>query len=183
MGLKASLQDKTKLALQEAKETLIGYSLISKTMPGSLPCPDAIKNDEVKGTCYSSKYTGQFPWKILGYGDVRDGNTKYLWYALSPAFRDNIPTARRNATNSLNSNTSGAITIKNVCGVTIASGVIAAIFSPGSTLLGKSRAGLSTTLCSGSTAATPSNYLDSLSGKNNATGNISGYNLIFVSAQ
>ncbi len=183
MGLKASRQDKTMLALQEAKATLIGYSLISKTMPGSLPCPDTTTNDGVKGTCSASKYIGRFPWKTLGYGDVRDGNAECLWYALSPAFRDTIPTASRNATNSLNSNTSGTITIKNANGVTIASGVIAVIISPGSTLLGQSRAGLSTQLCSGSTTATPSNYLDSLSGINNATGNISGNNLTFVSAQ
>lgn len=182
-GLKASRQDKTMLALQEAKAVLIGYSIKSSNMPGALPCPDNTTNDGVKGACSASNYIGRFPWKTLGYGDVRDGNAECLWYALSPQFRDTIPVANRNVANAINSNTSGTITIKDANGAIIVSGVIAVIVSPGSTLTGQNRAGLGTQLCSGTTAATATNYLDILSGVNNATGNFDGTNLTFVSAQ
>jgi hypothetical protein len=178
-GLKALRQDKTVLALQDAKAVLIGSSLISNTMPGALPCPDATNNG-AKGTCAASSYIGRFPWKTLGFGDVRDGSAECLWYAISPVFRDTIATSSRNVANALNSNTSGTITIKDASGATIASGVIAVIISPGSALAGQNRAGL-VTQCSGNNTA--SNYLDSLSGINNATGNISGNNLTFISAQ
>ena len=180
--IKALNQNKTMLALQEAKATLIGYSLISKTMPGSLPCPDTTTNDGVKGVCSSSQYIGRFPWKTLGYGDVRDGNAECLWYALSPAFRDTIPTASRNSVNAINSSTAGTITIQGANGNVIASGVVAVIFSPGSTLSGQNRSG-GTQLCSGTGIAAAADYLDSLNGVNNASGNRIGNDLTFISAQ
>jgi len=180
LGLKAMRQDKTMLALQEAKAVLIGSSLMSSTMPGALPCPDAT-NSGVKGACSASNYIGRFPWKTLGFGDTRDGSTECLWYAISPVFRDTVATSSRNAANAINSNTPGTITIKDASGAIVASGVIAVIISPGSAFSGQSRMGSGAQVCSGNNVA--SNYLDSLSGINNATGNISGNNLTFISTQ
>ena len=86
---------------------------------------------------------------------------------MSPAFRDTIPTSSRNSGNAINSSTAGTITIQGANGNVIASGVVAVIFSPGSTLSGQNRSG-GTQLCSGTGIAAAADYLDSLNGlKNN----------------
>jgi len=134
--LEALKKDKTAKALFEAKNALLGWSVLrgitgQPGMPGQLPCPEdtALIGTANEGTaltnCNSAlPVVGRLPWRTLRIGDLRDGNGDKLWYALSSGFR-NAP---------INSATNGQI---NVNGTPNAA--VAIIFSPGVVLAGQNR--------------------------------------------
>lgn len=134
--LEAIKNDKTAKALFEAKNALLGWTVIRGAtgvagMPGQLPCPEDTtligtpNEGNALSTCNSAlPVIGRLPWKTLGLGNLRDGNGDKLWYVLSSGFR-NSP---------INSMTTGQM---NVNGVPNAA--VAIIFSPGLSLAGQTR--------------------------------------------
>lgn len=135
--LEAFRKDKTAKALFQAKNALLGWSVLRGTtgvagMPGQLPCPEdtsqignPINEGNAMPSCNSAlPIVGRLPWKTLGLGDLRDGNGDKLWYALSTGFRS-AP---------INSTTIGQI---NVNGTPNAA--VAIIFSAGVILAGQNR--------------------------------------------
>lgn len=133
----------TNEALAQAKAALIGYAasvdLSGSKRPGDLPCPDNHPlGDPMEGTpslsCNISILSlGRLPWKKLGLPDLRDGSGERLWYAVSVNFK-NDPRA-----GTLNSDTSGTITVRDPSGSIINDGTnltaaIAVVIAPGSVL-------------------------------------------------
>jgi len=165
-ALKNARQKTTSDALAQAKDALIGRAVSDSNMPGSLPCPDLVTNnpgptgvinvpddgiaDSLTGNDCPS-YIGRLPWKTLGLPDLRDGSGEELWYALSPAFRDD------NSAQPLNSNTKGTLLVYNADGVSLQTqagySAVAVIFSPGSPIGTQTRS----TVAQQNSAA---NYLD-----------------------
>ncbi len=180
--LRYQKEQKTYQALSEAKAALIGWSAKHTSLPGSLPCTD-ITND---GTARSSgqscvSYIGRLPWRTLGLGDIRDGDGECLWYALTPIYRNVLPTSARNAasSNQINVTVPGSLTVKSADGSTAPiNPVIAVIFSVGSPLGGQDRSDVSGGTCGGNYTA--ANYLETLNAVNNATGNVIGLNYTFT---
>lgn len=117
-------QQKTMLALEEAKRALIGWSALQNN-PGQLPCPEdftligSLNEGSAKSSCNSLPAIGRLPWKTLGIGDIRDGNGDKLWYVISAGFRSTP----------INLNTQGQLVVD---GISQAS--VAIIFSPGRAL-------------------------------------------------
>jgi type II secretory pathway pseudopilin PulG len=159
-ALKNARQETTSNALAQAKDALIGRAVSDSNMPGSLPCPDT--NDDGSAELLSGNncpsYIGRLPWKTLGLPDMRDGSGERLWYALSPAFRDD------NSAQPLNSNTKGTLLVYNTDGVSLQTqagyNAVAVIFSPGSPIGSQTR----NTVAQQNSAA---NYLDIVNGQNN----------------
>jgi hypothetical protein len=149
-------------ALAKARNALIGRAVSDNTIPGSLPCPDT--NDDGIAELLSGNdcpsYIGRLPWKTLGLPELRDGNGEHLWYALSPAFRDD------NSAQPLNSNTKGTILVYKADGATLQTqpgySAVAVIFAPGSPVGSQSRG-------SAAEQNDPANYLDSANSRNNAS--------------
>src|SRR5665647_87672 len=138
-ALKNARQKTTSDALAQAKDALLGRAVSDSNMPGSLPCPDT-NNDgsaELLSGNDCPSYIGRLPWKTLGLPDLRDGSGEHLWYALSPAFRDD------NSAQPLNSNTKGTLLVYNDDGVSLKTqagySAVAVIFSPGSPLSTQTR--------------------------------------------
>lgn len=140
---------KTADTLAQAKEVLISRAITDANLLGSLPCPDQVTN--IPGTNVPNdgiadllvgndcpSYIGRLPWRTLGLGDLRDGSGERLWYALSRNFRDDN-------SNRINSDTPGTL---NITGTQTAADLAAIVFSPGSTLSGRSRSATQTALCS-----------------------------------
>ena len=129
--IKIERDKKTAAAMAEAKNALLGWS-VSQAMPGQLPCPEdtTLIGSASEGTaltnCNSAlPVVGRLPWRTLGLGNLRDGNTDKLWYALSTGFSDvAVP---------INSTTNGQINVNGTINV------IAIIFSPGVILAGQNR--------------------------------------------
>jgi len=167
-ALKNARQKTTSDALAQAKDALLGRAVSDNNMPGSLPCPDLVTNnpgptgvinvpddgiaDSLTGNDCPS-YIGRLPWKTLGLPDLRDGSGEELWYALSPAFRDD------NSAQPLNSNTKGTLLVYNADGTTLQTqagySAVAVIFSPGSPIGLQTRS----TVAQQNSAA---NYLDKI---------------------
>ncbi|HZW25262.1 MAG TPA: hypothetical protein VFF26_07255 [Gallionella sp.] len=162
-ALKNERQQKTSLALTQARDALIGRAASDDNMPGSLPCPDTNNDgtaDLLSGN-HCPSYIGRLPWRTLKLPDLRDGEGERLWYALSPAFRDD------DSARPLNSNTKGSLAIYRADGSSTQTeagySAVAVIFSPGSSLGSQSR----TTDADKNNAA---NYLDIANSRNNASG-------------
>jgi len=161
-ALKNARQKTTSDALVQAKDALIGRAISDSNMPGSLPCPDT--NDDGSAELLSGNdcpsYIGRLPWKTLGLPDLRDGSGERLWYALSPAFRDD------NSAQPLNSNTKGTLLVYNADGVSLQTqtgyNAVAVIFSPGSPIGLQTRS----SVAQQNSAA---NYLDIANSRNNAS--------------
>jgi len=101
--------------MAQAKDALIGRAVNDSSIPGSLPCPDT-NNDgsaELLSGNNCPSYIGRLPWITLGLPDLRDASGERLWYALSPAFRDD------NSASPLNSNTKGTLVVYNADGVSL----------------------------------------------------------------
>jgi hypothetical protein len=151
-------------ALTQARDALIGRAVNDNTIPGSLPCPDT--NDDGSAELLSGNdcpsYIGRLPWKTLGLPDLRDGSGEELWYALSPAFRDD------NSAQPLNSNTKGTLLVYGADGVSQQTqagyNAVAVIFSPGSAIGSQIRSTIAQ-------QNAPANYLDSAHSYNNYTAN------------
>jgi type II secretory pathway pseudopilin PulG len=146
---------KTAAALAQAKDALIGQSIIYDDYPGSLPCPDT-DNDGVSdagGASECPNYIGRLPWKTLGLPDLRDGSGERLWYTLSRNVR------RYDSVRPLNSNTKGTLLVYSADGLSLQTeagyDAVAVIFAPGSFIGAQTR---STAVEQNSAA----NYLDSI---------------------
>jgi hypothetical protein len=121
-------------SLMQAQAALISRAAQDANRPGSLPCPDT-DNDgvaEIFAGAHCPNYIGRLPWKTLGLPDLRDSAGERLWYALSPAMRDEYSGAP-----ALNSNTAGEIVVS---GSAPAADVAALVISPGLALGGQDRA-------------------------------------------
>ncbi|HEX2825712.1 MAG TPA: hypothetical protein VHP37_05155 [Burkholderiales bacterium] len=161
--------NRARLALEQARQALIGRAIADASRPGSLPCPDTGDDgsaDLFNGSACPS-YIGRLPWRTLGVGDLRDQHGERLWYALSPAFRDH-PGAPP-----LNTDTRGSLTVfSNSAATVIASDAIAVVFAPGFAMKGQVRDD-TVELCAATGKAVSrkrcaSNYLDAAAGVNNA---------------
>lgn len=166
-------------ALAQAKEALIGYAVkvqisssnaANQPRPGDLPCPDT-DNDGKSGdatytTCnLQSQRIGRLPWKTLGLPDLRDGSGERLWYAVSTNFKNSTRIG------TLNSDTTGTITIRNAGGSVVndgatTSGVVAVIIAPGNVLQRTDKSSPQDRSSTGINA--PENYLEVANGEDNA---------------
>ncbi len=160
-ALKIEQQRKTSEALAQAKDALIGRAVTDNNMPGSLPCPDT--DDDGIAQLLSGndclEYIGRLPWKTLGLPDLRDGTNERLWYALSPAFRDD------DSARPLNSNTKGSLSVYSADGTSLLTeagyDAVAVIFAPGRPVASQSRS-------TASEKNSAANYLDSANGRDNS---------------
>lgn len=179
--IKNERDKKTATSLAEAKAALIGWSAKNTTMPGTLPCTDSNNGGSAVNSGQNcTVYIGHLPWKTLEISDLRDGDGECLWYAVSPLYR-NVITVLNRPTNQINNTVPGTIVVKSANGVNLpapVNPVIAVIIAPGAPLVGQSHNNVGVTQCGGNT--TSSNYLDSASGVNNATGNVSGISYTFI---
>lgn len=160
---------RTRAALQEATQALIGRAVADANRPGSLPCPD--NDDDGSADLFAGSacrsYLGRLPWRTLGVGDLRDAAGERLWYALSPPFRDH-PFAP-----ALNSDTRGTLAVYSTGKERVVSDqAIAIVFAPGGALGGQRRdAGVAfcdATAKNVQRSRCPSNYLDAHAEANNA---------------
>lgn len=117
---------KTRTALQQAKEALIGYAAAHKTIPGNLSCPEQLSvsspTEGQAGTnCTgASNVLGRFPWKSLKLDRLTDGSGEPLWYAVSSGF---------GTSSSITNNTNGNIAVDGS-----ANSAVAVIIAPGAAL-------------------------------------------------
>lgn len=160
-------QEKTSLALAQAKEALIGYAISSENSgaatarPGNFPCPDTVGDGNEQPSCSAAGETsiGRLPWKSLGLPELFDGDGEPLWYAISDNFRK-IETAP------VNSDTLGTLLVYDSDAATLltppGSEAVAIVFSPGN-IVGSQQRNDATQ------RNTSSNYLDSASSVSNAT--------------
>lgn len=161
-ALKNARQQTTSDALVQAREALIGRAVTDNNMPGSMPCPDT--NDDGTAELLSGNncpnYIGRLPWRTLKLPDLRDGDGEHLWYALSPAFRDD------DSAQPLNNNTKGILAIYHADGSSSLTeagySAVAVIFSPGSALGSQTRN-------TSTEQNSASNYLDIANSRNNAS--------------
>jgi len=93
----ADREARTGLALQAAKQALLGYVAqkaadTAEASPGRLPCPESlsqpgIPTDEGIAAPFPGYPTcspiGRLPWKTLGIHQIRDGYGEPLWYAVA----------------------------------------------------------------------------------------------------
>ncbi|MHB1117422.1 hypothetical protein [Sideroxydans sp.] len=157
-GLKIKRDEKTTLALAQAKEALIGQSILYSDYPGSLPCPDTDNDGEsdAGGSGNCPQYIGRLPWKTLGLSDLRDATGERLWYTLSSNVR------RYDSVMPLNSNTEGTLDIDG--GNT---NLMAIVFAPGAPVSSQTRGDISTACTSPASSdpkCIPSNYLEGSNG-------------------
>ena len=160
---------RTRLALHEATQALIGRAVADANRPGSLPCPD--NDDDGSADLFSGSacrsYLGRLPWRTLGVGDLRDATGERLWYALSPPFRDH-PFAP-----ALNSDARGTLAVfSSSKSRVLTDRAIAIVFAPGGAL-GRQRRDASVAFCDATARNAmrthcPSNYLDGHAEANNA---------------
>lgn len=134
----------TLMALQQAKEALIGRAIAGTTNPGRFPCPEQLSTS-AEGVAANSCNTqatriGRLPWKTLGLEKLLDGYGEPLWYAISSNF----------TTTPINSSTTPQLQLDGA-----PNAVVALIFAPGPALDGQTRTVASTTL-----PPQPNNYLD-----------------------
>lgn len=171
-GEKISRGTHTSVALAKAKEALLAYA-IARDFPGrpaEFPCPTTVgPTNATYGTSAGACATvriGRLPWRTLGIPELLDGENEPLWYAVSNKFRVGV--------SKINSDTVGDLTVYAPGGSTVLGNqVVAVIFSAGAPLSGQNRTSLpsfcattSTTIAGNTCAA---NYLDTGSGRNNAT--------------
>jgi hypothetical protein len=176
---------KTAIALSKAKIALIGWSITrgnsGTDRPGELPCPDtdapgtALYGVE-EGSCVVGK-VGRLPWKTLGIEELTDGYGEPLWYSIDGAFRKRFGSVA--STNQpINSDTRATTKIYAADGLTLITGAgleaAAVILAPKQLLNGQNRSPTNIAICpaTGTSLAEnrcATNYLDSQSGRSNAT--------------
>ena len=124
--------------LNEAKQALLQYAynhpVRSGFGPGRMPCPDTDNDGIPESSFYcidGNAIVGRFPWfdSDLDFYDARDASGERLWYAVSRNFAYTGPLV------SINSDTTGTITIHDQTGALVydglGSGVAAVIIAPG----------------------------------------------------
>ena len=170
LGRAVKSDSTTRVALEYARQGLIGRAIGDANRPGSLPCPDG--DDDGSADLFTGSscpsYIGRLPWRTLGLGDLRDENGERLWYALSPGFRDH-PSAPP-----LNSDTRGTLSVYSGSEATpITKEAVAVILAAGSALSLQARdespVQCSTTGKHVPRNRCPANYLDSAGAMNNAS--------------
>lgn len=157
----------TREALMLARDALIGSAITYRDthadqVDGYLPCPDDDDDGNAEGSCGASgaPVLGRLPWKTLGIPPLRDRSGACLWYAVS----GNAKNASK--TKSLNWDTVGQFTIRDVFGKTIHgesahTRPLAVIFAPGPPLAGQEHRKPSNVIeCTGSDL--PQNYLENI---------------------
>lgn len=174
----AAREERTAAALAQAREALIAHAVTfgeshrsnadpvgSKTAdditlpPGTLPCPEnasSLNEGAASSPCGARDVPaiGRLPWRSLGMAPLRDAAGECLWYAVSGSFKANPPP------HLLNWDSRGDFDIRDGRGRTLASQVVAVIFSPGLPLPGQNRSASSgTAQCGGN--YNPAAYLDS----------------------
>lgn len=196
-ALKNARQEKTSVALAQAKEALISYATTYPEfhpkgtperiafVPGHLPCPDssnAIGNEgDEDPNCGTKGVTvvGYLPWKTLGLPPLHDSWGNCLWYAVSGSFKAN-PKA-----DLLNWDSLGQFQIVGNDGSTVIAGAteesrpVAIVFSPGPPLPGQSRTG---GIGECGSDYDPAHFLDTTSTINNATPNSTADGISVVAA-
>ena len=123
---------KSNQALEEAKAAIIGnVSAQSGANVGQFPCSEDTSaigfptEGQVAPSCSNTSVSiGRFAWRTMGTGDLEDGNSDKLWYALSAGFR----------TTPINSDSIGRLAING-----LQNQAIAILFSPGIILSSQSR--------------------------------------------
>jgi hypothetical protein len=169
---KISRGENTTLALAKAKEALLAYAITRDDpgRPGEFPCPTTVApTSATYGTSAAGCATvriGRLPWKTLGIPEIFDSDGEPLWYAVSTNFRPAVA--------KINSDTLGSLTIYDVGGTSILkSQIVAIVFSAGAPVSNQAR---TTAVSFCATTATSiagnicaANYLESSSGRNNAT--------------
>src|SRR5258706_867849 len=172
-SVRASQMRTNATVLAAARDALIGFAAKHATLPGALPCPDT-NNDGSGDTSGSScvAYLGRLPWKQLGLPDLRDSASECLWYAVSPLFRTALGAASRSpASNPLNYNSAGQITVFDASGAALpapANPVIAVIIAPRQGLASPNRSPAAASPSGGKSAA--GNDLQTSKAINNANG-------------
>ena len=173
-------------ALAAAKAALIGYAVhrggtIGLARPGELPCPDLNGDGFAENGCTTaSTLLGRIPWKTLRIPQPVHDAGETLWYAVSTPFRQ-LPSTQLavGATQRINSDTRGNITVIAADGTTVLTNEAAAVvFAPGPAIGAQSRGGslLGNVMCtlSGVTLSQArnlcaSNYLDAVGSTSNGT--------------
>lgn len=177
-GQKSSRDANTAAALAKAKNALLAYALSSDSLnpvtgrPGQFPCPSTVSptsptHGQATATCVSTPRLGRLPWKTLGIQELFDGDGEPLWYAVSNKFRTAAATK-------INSDALGDLTIYSAGGSNVLSSqVVAIVFAAGAPVAGQNRTGATSFCTTTSTSIAgdmcASNYLDTGSGRNNAT--------------
>lgn len=170
--LKLDRNQKTALALAEAKDILIGDAVTESAIAytGDLSNPDLgvgpFPEGSETGTAGSTDHTviGKFPWYSLGVSTIKDGWGECLWYIVSGRFKHNPPTSE------LNWDTQGQIDVIDGNGNQIASNLVALIVSPGSPLTGQSRSVAVNKYCGGDYDV--KHYLDTPNNLNAVSGEV-----------
>lgn len=188
-GVEIKRFEHNKRVLAEAKQALLMFAYnypeldVTGTVngPGRLPCAD-IDNDGDSNTGFGDCITlGRLPWSEpnLNLYDIRDADGQRLWYAVSDAFATNV-----SGGNTINSDTSGTITVRDQSGNVIYDGsnpsglakygVAAVIIAPGDITATQDRSiangddPFDTTADTDPGILSASNFLDLHSTENNA---------------
>ena len=147
--------------LAKAKDALVGYAYRNE---GALPCPDSV-GDGLGDSCSTTE--GWLPWQTLGVKPLRDGDGVCLRYAVSAAYEGVAPASL----------VDGDFEIQDVDNNTRGAGIVAVVLAPLEALSGQLRGmGSGSRSVCGSTDSSAqtndaSNYLDAISGVNNAASN------------
>ena len=171
-GDKSSRDANTAIALAKAKGALLAYALSGDIAgrPGEFPCPTVLApNTTNYGTSAGSCATvriGRLPWKTLGIQELFDGAGEPLWYAVSSKFQKSVT--------KINSDTLGDLTVYAAGGSTVLENqAVAIIFSAGAPVSTQNRTSVVSLCATTSTSIAgnvcAANYLDTGSGRNNAT--------------
>lgn len=141
---------KSQIALRQAKEAIIAWSVTHRTTPGRLPCPEdtSLIGSANEGSALSSCSNaaiqiGRLPWRTLGLNNSGDATGEVLWYILSPGFRSVPPIG------------SVGISIGQLQLDGAANSAAALIIAPGAPLSGQTR-----TLPSAGSPPSRTDYLD-----------------------
>lgn len=171
-GEKLSRGATTSVALAKAKAALLAYALSGDDAgrPGEFPCPTVVAPTVATygtsaGSCATVR-VGRLPWRTLGIQEPFDSAGEPLWYAVSNKFRPAVA--------KINSDILGDLTIYDRGGsAVLANQVVAIIFSAGAPVSNQNRTSTvsfcstTSTSITGNTCA--ANYLDTSSGRDNAT--------------
>jgi len=157
--------DKTAVALAEAKAALIGYIARSPdiTALSRLPNPDLRVNavfaegsQAGSAGARNTSLLGKLPWRSLGMASLKDGNGECLWYVVSGRLKSNPQSL-----DVYNWDTAGQLDVMQEDGTMLQTGLAAILISSGTPLDGQNRANNDAGLreCGGNYDAR--NYLDS----------------------
>ncbi len=162
----------TAAALAKAKDALLAYTIARDDpgRPAEFPCPTIVAPTAATygtsaATCATVRI-GRLPWKTLGIQELFDSDGEPLWYAVSNKFRP--------AVTKINSDTQGDLTVYAAGGSTVLSSqVVAVVFAAGVPFSGQNRTSTASLCATTATSIAGNicavNYLESSSGRNNAT--------------